>query len=372
MAKVYVVQEGGKTTAMDTVRCKDEGTELQDILERNLDLLPGDQIEPDAPPRWMLVKREMPVPDPNDGCDRWSIDFFLVDQEAMPTFVECKRFSDTRSRREVVAQMLEYAANGHHYWTKEQIREYAEQAAKAQSQTIEDALRRLTGTEQDPDEFFSRVQDNLREAQLRLVFFLEEAPFELRSMVDFLNKQMQRSEVLIVEARQFERDGMKVVVPTLFGFTEQARMAKRTVIDRPRLPRSAWDKQRFFDAARNNLTPEQVMAVRKVYDCFMRVGRVTWGTGASVGTANAWFGDREPSIMGVDTHGGFGIAHCYMSGAEADKFQSTSGLPLAKADDRSGNTFGIAKWVGKTEALISAIEGFAAAINAGPQSPPPA
>ena len=88
---------------MRKVRCADEDRELQQILEKNLDLLPGDQINPEDPRRWLLVKREMPVQDPGSGQDRWSIDFVLLDQSATPTFVECKRFGDTRSRREVVS-----------------------------------------------------------------------------------------------------------------------------------------------------------------------------------------------------------------------------------------------------------------------------
>jgi hypothetical protein len=85
-------------------------TELQDILEGNLNLIPGEQINPNDPRRWLLIKREMSVPDPSSGNDRWSIDFMLADQSAMPTFVEVKRHDDTRSRREVVAQMSDYAA----------------------------------------------------------------------------------------------------------------------------------------------------------------------------------------------------------------------------------------------------------------------
>src|SRR5438876_4547758 len=76
---------------MEHVRCKHENLELQRLLESNFELLAGEQIEPDDPPRWLLVKREMPVPDPSTGDNRWSIDFFFLDQDAMPTFVECKR-----------------------------------------------------------------------------------------------------------------------------------------------------------------------------------------------------------------------------------------------------------------------------------------
>jgi hypothetical protein len=115
MSTVYVMHDDGSTAVMSRIRCKNEDRELQRILEKNPDLLPGDQIDPDDPRRWLLLKREMPVPDPGNGTDRWSIDFLFADQDAMPTFVECKRCADTRARREIVGQMLEYAANGHHY-----------------------------------------------------------------------------------------------------------------------------------------------------------------------------------------------------------------------------------------------------------------
>ncbi len=73
----------------------------------------------------------MPVPNPSTGGDHWNIDFFIVDQSGIPTFVECKRFKDTRSRREVVGQMIEYAANGHYYWDRELIRDHADSTARA-------------------------------------------------------------------------------------------------------------------------------------------------------------------------------------------------------------------------------------------------
>jgi len=38
---------------------------------------------------------------------------------------------------------------------------------------------------------------------------------------------MEQTEVLIVEAKQYELNGYKVIIPTLFGYTEEARMAKR-------------------------------------------------------------------------------------------------------------------------------------------------
>ena len=214
MSKAYIIKQNGTTEPMIQVLCKDEEKELQVLIEKNYDLIPGEQIQPEDPRRWLLVKREMPVPDPGTGEDRWSIDFFFVDQSGIPTFIECKRFRDTRSRREVVGQMLEYAANGHYYWTKDIIRDLLEdQAELLDLKGLEEIVRVLEPETGDSvEDFLELIENNLREGQIRLVFFLENAPYELKSIVDFLNKQMERSEVLLVEARQYEKDGVRLLV----------------------------------------------------------------------------------------------------------------------------------------------------------------
>jgi len=56
MEHVYVVNEDCRTAIMEAVICKDEDKELQRLICANFDLIPGDQIDPDAPCRWMLVK----------------------------------------------------------------------------------------------------------------------------------------------------------------------------------------------------------------------------------------------------------------------------------------------------------------------------
>ena len=224
--EIYKIIENRATSKFKHVTCEDEKGELQDLLESELNLIPGDQINNDDPPQWLLVKREMPVPDPSSGGDRWSIDFFLSDQHAFPTFVECKRYANTQSRREVVGQVLEYAANAHHYWDREQLREMASTSAGKRGCSLEEEFRRL-GVRDTEDEYFDRVVENLREGQLRIIFFLENSPDELRSIVDFLNKQTERTEFLIVEARLFEMEGMRIAVPSVFGYTEQARRIKQ-------------------------------------------------------------------------------------------------------------------------------------------------
>lgn len=229
MSHIYAMNKDKTTTALIRVNCKNEDEELQTVLEKNLALIPGDQITPDGEPRrWMLVKREMPVPDPTNGGNRWSIDFFMADQDAMPTFVECKRHDDTRARREVVGQMLDYVANGAHYWNWEEIKEHAVQSSPGRSiESMLSSLSPMLADDIDIDTYFKTIEANLREGKVRMVFLLEDSSYELRSIVEFLNGQMDRAEVLLVEVRQYQLGEQRIVVPTLFGFTERARMAKR-------------------------------------------------------------------------------------------------------------------------------------------------
>ena len=287
MSSVYTIcDKHGNSTLMKRIQCRSEDLELQRILEKNPNLLPGDQIDPADPRRWLLIKREMPVPDPNTGLDKWSLDFLFVDQDARPTFVECKLMKNSQSRREVVGQMLEYAANGHYYWSKEVLQGFAENTARKESLGLDEAIRSLRPTnDESTDKFFERVQNNLREGQVRLVFFLEDSPLELRSIVDFLNKQMQRSEILLVEARQYLQETTKIVVPTLFGYTEEARRVKRTIIiDTPATKRK-WDEQRFFEYAHQKLNSAEVEVFREFYNqCLSLFREMIWGSGATYGT----------------------------------------------------------------------------------------
>ena len=379
MASVYVMHADGSTQLMDHIRCKSEELELQRILEQNPDLLPGDQIDPEDPRRWLLIKREMPVPDPATGTDRWSIDFVFADQDAIPTFVECKRSDDTRARREVVGQMLEYAANGHYYWNKETLRSFAEQAAAARGQSLDDALRSLMpSTADSPDAFFETLEQNLREGQLRIVFFLERSPMELRSVVDFLNKQMERSEVLLVEARQYRWEGTRVVVPVLFGYTEQARQVKRSVTITTAGSRKKWDRSSYFADAEAKLAPSDVKALEEVLDKTIQLGyEISWGTGTSNGSFNV----KDPaicprSLLTFNSDGRMYFNSSWLIGSETaergrdvlkDLLVGIVGLDIPDNYPQSAPGFPVSAWAPKASLIERALEDLAGQFHATAQ-----
>lgn len=197
---------------------------LQELLARYPDLLPGEQITPENPRRWLLVAREVGVPGEEGGAGQWSLDHLFLDQDGIPTFVECKRATDTRNRREVVAQMLDYAANGTAYWSMDRLRQSAAEAAEARLD--ETVAQLLDDPEADLERYWDQVEANLRSGRVRLVFVADSSPPELRRLVEFLNEKMADVEVLAVEIRQYLSGDHKVVVPRVIGLTEAARQAK--------------------------------------------------------------------------------------------------------------------------------------------------
>ncbi len=156
---IYFIQDAGKLVEMKEERY-DKEDHLQELLANYPNLLAGDQINSVAPRRWLLVKREFGLPSEEDGGDRWSLDHLFLDQDAIPTIVEAKRSSDPRLRREVVGQMLDYAANAVVYLPVEMIRTRFEETCQGRDprQVIQEAL----GDRIEPEEFWRQVKTNLQ------------------------------------------------------------------------------------------------------------------------------------------------------------------------------------------------------------------
>src|SRR5262249_29709928 len=142
---------------------------LQELLATYPSVLAGDPLNNQAPHRFLLVAREVSVPDQEAGAGRWSLDHLFLDQDGIPTLVEVKRSTDSRIRREVIGQMLDYAANGPVYWPMESIQ--AAFAARCRSQGLESeqVLTDFLGPEADTTQFWQRVKENLKAGKVRLV-----------------------------------------------------------------------------------------------------------------------------------------------------------------------------------------------------------
>jgi len=237
---------------------------LQALIARFPSLLAGDQYTGGAARRWLLVGREAALPDDQDAAGRWSVDHLFLDQDAVPTIVEVKRRSDTRIRREVVGQMLDYAANGVVYWPLEQLREIFLRQCERDARDPDAVVAEVAGDESDVEEFWARAGENLRAGKLRMVFVSDEIPRELRRVVEFLNGQMNPAEVIAIEVKQYlAADGSKTLVPRVIGQTAEVEVRKGRRVDRQR---RVWDEDSLFTELEHQRGSVEARVARDLYD----------------------------------------------------------------------------------------------------------
>ena len=218
--QIYILDNEGNLSPM-----LEQPFDLEDILQELVanhpELLSGEQINPGDPRRFILIGREHGIADIVGGSNRWALDHLLIDHGAIPTLVEVKRSANSQIRREIVGQMLDYAAHATQTWNVADIRQAFEERIEAGGQDPNDALAQLLQSEDEPDsdDFWQRVETNLRAARLRLLFVADGIPDELTRVVEFLNEQMPGIEVLAVEIKQFQGKTGWTLVPRVIGRT---------------------------------------------------------------------------------------------------------------------------------------------------------
>ena len=226
--------------------------------------LSGEQINPNDPRRWILIRREQGIADTEDGSYRWALDHLLIDQDAIPTLVETKRSDNSEIRRTVVGQMLDYAAFARRTWKVQDIRREFEESENTAGRNAEDTLAELLRMDGEPDadEFWQRVETNLRAARLRLLFVADDIPDELTRVVEFLNEQMPGIEVLAVEIKQFLGATGRTLVPRVIGRTtaipdkpstgSRTRMSRDEFLAQMPSPKVRQAAERLMNVAKEN------------------------------------------------------------------------------------------------------------------------
>ena len=276
MTGMFVIQDGNKGLVEMTETPYDSENLLQTLLADYPNLIAGDQVDSENPRQWLLISREASLPSEEDGAGRWSVDHLFLDQDGIPTLIEVKRSSDTRIRREVVGQMLDYAANAVVYWPVEKVRSMFEANCTGSKRDPEQELRQYLNGRCEPEDFWGQVKTNLEAGKVRMVFVADEIPRELQRIIEFLNTQMDPAEVLGMEIRQFQGKGLKTLVPRVIG---------QTATKKP--PRSSrqWDEQSFFDQLDSRWEARDVETARRILRWAQAQSlRIWWGKGKDYGS----------------------------------------------------------------------------------------
>ena len=274
MDHIYV-RANGRMEKLEGRRFGSEDA-IQRLIAEHPDLIGGGRIRPDDPRRWLLVTREQGVAEESGAGDRWAVDHLLIDQDAVPTLVEVKRGSNSQVRREVVGQLLEYAAHARRSWDADDLRRAFEERS---DDPDADLAALLDEDEPDADGFWQRVETNLRTSNLRLLFVADRIPGELARVVEFLNEQTRDNiEVLAVEVKRYAGDASETFVPRVIGALS-APPAKSGG------GRAALTREALLDTLGD---PEHREAAERLLDAGTRNGaRIRWGVGTvSIRAAN--------------------------------------------------------------------------------------
>ncbi len=215
--RIYVRNEAGGLVPLMEKRF-DKEDHLQKLLAEHPELLEGTQIQPDNPRRWILITREQGIAFTDDAAARWSLDVLVIDQDATPTLVEVKRGDNSQLRREVVGQMLDYAAHAHLV----SVGKMSETFMK-QPNAYERLCKLLDDPEPNVDQFWEAVAENFKDRTLRLLFVADAIPDELAHIVEFLNEKMPDIQVLAVEIKQFPGETTQTLVPRVIGRLAKSR-----------------------------------------------------------------------------------------------------------------------------------------------------
>lgn len=314
---IYLIDDDDRLVEM-TEQAYDSEDQLQELLEKYPNLLAGDQIDRATPRRWLSVNRESAITLEEDGVDRWNLDHLFLDQDGIPTLVEVKRTDDTDVRQKILGQMLDYAANALIYWPFKSIVSQFEVNCREVGRDPEQVFEEFLGENANEEGFWSRVKTNLQAGKLRLVFVADEIPSELRRVVEFLNEQMDPTEVLAVEIKQYVSEaGQKTLVPRLIGQTAGAQQKKSSTTRE----RRQWDESSFFKEFKVRQGPEEAELARKIYDwiCQKLEVQVQWGRGDAYGGFAAELTEKGRKSTTLFTVGISGEFLIYSSSYAAQK-----------------------------------------------------
>ena len=297
--QIFILNKNNELIELDESDFVNED-QFQSLLENYPRLISGSQIDPDNPRKWILISREIGIPGEEGGNNIWSLDHLFIDQDGIPTLVEVKRSSDTRIRREVVGQMLDYAANSVRYWTIKEIREKFERKCENEDLDPNIELSELVGSDMDSEKFWSTVDTNLQAGKIRLLFIADRIPRKLQRIIEFLNEQMSPAEVLGVEIKQFANTEIKTLVPRVIGKTSNAEIKKGV------RQFNKWTEETFLEELKNRNGPEVEKIVRNLIKHLEgSVSRLWYGEGKQSGSLIPIVDKKEHSnqLIAIYTYG---------------------------------------------------------------------
>lgn len=215
----YLVDPSGKHVALSRVEFDDRHVAedyLQDALNRSPDLLPIEEIDPAFGPLASL------------GREIDNIDNLFISPNGKITLVETKLWRNPEATREVVAQVIDYAARLS-LWSYADL-EAALKTAMSPAPVGDGSLyayvaKKFPGEALPEEQFIDEVQKNLRAARFLLMVVGDGIRENLESMLGHLHRQPQMLFTFcLVEMQIFENPDLfkgRLLLPVVVAKTTE-------------------------------------------------------------------------------------------------------------------------------------------------------
>ena len=213
-----------------------------------------------------------------------------------------KRSTDSRIRREVVGQMLDYAANAVAYWPVEEVRARFEARCGEDGLDAGAVLSGFLGDGQDASAFWQQVKTNLQAGRVRLIFIADEIPPELRRVVEFLTARWTLPRCSPSRSSSSWARPSRRSSPASWVLTETARQKKSA----DRGEKRHWDEATFFNALRERSGDPEAALALSLLEWARKMGlRIWWGEGKNDGSFFAMYDNRagKSPLFSVWTYG---------------------------------------------------------------------
>lgn len=195
--------------------------------------------------------------------------------------------------------MLDYAANAVVYWKAEELIARFEDTCQLKKLDAVTELQNLVGLDTNTDDFWNRVDTNLKAGKIRLVLVADVIPNEMRRIIEFLNGQMNPAEIIGIEIKQFVGKNSKTLVPKVIGQTSIAQSIKSVKT----LPQIYRDEASFFGEMMEVGGELKSKIAKRIYDWIAYKSHRVWfgkgqyGRGSYVPVTEIILNNKKVSLM---------------------------------------------------------------------------
>lgn len=212
--------------------------ELQRFLCQSADLIPVSDIAEGARPL-VCVGREIRRGKSADEGEGW-LDLLYVDDSPQMTIVEAKLGKNRESHREVIGQILEYAAYAS-AWTRDDVESRAARFFASpecpddyRDMSLQEVLAATYEDREDAsfnyEDFIGNLENSLRGGRIRLIIAIDSPPATLLKIAEFVNLHSGHFDLYVFQLRHFpDQEGEQdVFVPSVYGRVARTESRRRS------------------------------------------------------------------------------------------------------------------------------------------------